>query len=90
MAEAGMRLGRLGQHLILPEPVPADRRAGDQHRRLAFEPRDQPDDVAGHVDAGIEDLAALGFGPQPVADRLAGEIDDGVDPRVRRRADRGW
>ena len=78
-------LAEFGQRLILPEPVPADRRAGDQHRRLALEPRDQAHDIAGHVDARLEDLAALGLGPQPVADRLAREIDDRIDPRVRRQ-----
>jgi hypothetical protein len=55
----------------------------DENLGLAFEPRDQLDDLAGHVDARAENLRALRLGPQAVADRLAGEIDDSVDRRVR-------
>jgi hypothetical protein len=44
-----------------------------------LQPRDQPDDFACRPDAGLHDLAALGFGQQPVADRLTCQIDDGID-----------
>src|SRR6266481_2023462 len=36
VAETGVRFGGLGEHLILPEAIPADRRTADQHGRLAF------------------------------------------------------
>src|SRR5206468_3059892 len=84
MAEAGMRLRRFRQHLVGPQAVPADRGAADEHVRLALEPRDQPYDLAGHVDARVDNFRALRVSPPTVADRLAGEVDDGIDTRVRR------
>jgi hypothetical protein len=56
----------------------------DQHGWPAFKTCNQPDDVIGHDDAGIDNIAALGLGPQPVADRLARQIADGLDFGVGR------
>jgi hypothetical protein len=90
MAEAGMRLGGLGQRLILPKAVPADRRTIDEHAGPPLEAGNQANDSVGHFDAGIENLAALGPGPKPVADRLARQIDDGIDPGIGRPGERNF
>ena len=82
--EAGLAAVELGQHLVLPQAIPADRGAAHQYGRLALEPRDQAHHVAGHAQARGKDAAAARDRPQAAVDRLAREIDDRVDRRVAR------
>ena len=84
MREATLAAVELGERLVLPQPVPADGGAADQHRRSLLQPRDQTNDGTRHAQPRRQDLAPLAPRPQAVAGRLARKIDHGIDPRVVR------
>src|SRR5262249_57194693 len=79
--EAALAAIELGEHFILPETVPADRRAADQHGRATLEARDQAHDMAGDTQPRRQDAPTLPARPQSVCDRLARPIDDRIDRR---------
>ncbi|MDP3801297.1 MAG: hypothetical protein Q8Q71_03855 [Brevundimonas sp.] len=84
MAEAGLGRARFVERPVGVQAIPADGGAADQHLRPVVKSGDEATDVAGDIQAGAKDAAALSEGPQPVADRLARQVDDGVDAGVGR------
>src|SRR6185369_5983988 len=57
MTEAALAAVELGELFILPEAVPADGGAADEHRRPVLEPRDQAHDLTGDTQPRTEDAA---------------------------------
>ncbi len=85
--EVGARRARLGEDLVAPVAVVADRGSGDEHACSLFAARDRAGEQCSAAYPALANAALLFFGPAFLADAFTGEVHDRTDTFERGRVD---